>query len=139
MTATAAGKNIRNAATRDEGTIRFDWLLDGAIYDNYTDLEYKWTPQTQVIGVNTPSDTSDDAKWQKMTYEIIIPPNANGFRFVLYQNDANGKGVFDFLFHVPQDTPLGDLPEDTSLRKAIKAHYLGGGHIWEQGGLLFLK
>ena len=71
----------------------------------------------------------------------FLPADSNIIRFqekyTRYQNPANGKGVFDFLFFVPHSTPLADLPEDTSLRKAIKTHYINGGLILEQGGLLF--
>lgn len=71
----------------------------------------------------------------------FLPEDSNIIRFqekyTRYQNNANGKGVYDFLFFVPHSTPLADLPADTSLRKAIKAHYINGGLILEQGGLLF--
>ncbi len=71
----------------------------------------------------------------------FLPENANIMQFqkkyTLYQNDANGKGVYTFLFHVPEDTPLAELPEDSSLRRAIKKLYLDGGKILEQGGLIF--
>ena len=56
--------------------------------------------------------------------------------YMLYRNNANGMGVFDFLFCVPHKTPICDLPEDSSLRKSIKELYLSGGKILEQGGLL---
>lgn len=58
-------------------------------------------------------------------------------KYSLYQNDATGKAVYDFLFFEPYSTPLEKLPEDTSLRRAIKNYYLGGGLISEQGGLIF--
>jgi hypothetical protein len=43
----------------------------------------------------------------------------------------------DFVFLKPYDTPPEDLPADTSLRRAIKAHYQAGGHIYELGGVFF--
>lgn len=58
-------------------------------------------------------------------------------KYTLYQNDANGKAVYTFLFSVPENTPVSELPDDTSLRRRIKELYLSGGRILEQGGLIF--
>ncbi len=58
-------------------------------------------------------------------------------KYTLYQNNSDGKAVWDFLFFEPLSTPVENLPEDTYLRRAIKKHYLTGGRILEQGGLLF--
>lgn len=58
-------------------------------------------------------------------------------KYTLYQNDATGKAVYDFLFFEPHSTPIEKLPEDTTLRRTIKKHYLSGGLILEQGGLIF--
>lgn len=79
---------VRNAKIRDEGTIRFNWRLNNYAYDKTQDLEYKWSPQTQVIGINTPDDTSDDAEWYKLTYDLLIPPNADGFTFTIGLNSS---------------------------------------------------
>ena len=40
-------------------------------------------------------------------------------------------GVFDFLFCVPHKTSIQDLPEDSSLRRSIKSHYINGHKILE--------
>ena len=58
-------------------------------------------------------------------------------KYTLYQNNASGTAVYDFLFFEPHTTPIEQLPEDTSLRRAVKKHYINGGRILEQGGLIF--
>ncbi|MDW7658089.1 MAG: acyltransferase domain-containing protein [Bacillota bacterium] len=54
-----------------------------------------------------------------------------------YPTKAQGKAVLDFVFQKPRDTRSEDLPEDTSLRRAIKKHYLEGKYIYELGGVFF--
>lgn len=54
-----------------------------------------------------------------------------------YPTRSQGKAVLDFVFLRPRDTRPEDLPEDTSLRRAIKKHYLEGKFIYELGGVFF--
>lgn len=58
-------------------------------------------------------------------------------KYTLYQNNSSQDAVYDFLFFEPHSTPIEKLPEDTSLRRNIKQLYINGGHIYEQGGLIF--
>ena len=58
-------------------------------------------------------------------------------KYMPYPTRAQGRAVMDFVFLKPYDTPPEDLPADTSLRRAIKAHYQAGGHIYELGGVFF--
>jgi hypothetical protein len=43
--------------------------------------------------------------------------------------------VYEFLFKKPA-ARLEDLCEDTSLQRAVKAHYLKGNYIYAQGGVI---
>jgi hypothetical protein len=54
-----------------------------------------------------------------------------------YPTRSQGKAVLDFVFLKPRDTHPEDLPEDTSLRRAIKKHYMEGKFIYESGGVFF--
>lgn len=56
--------------------------------------------------------------------------------FQLYESEAESKGCYHFLFLKADDTNPADLPEDTSLRRAVKAHLMAGGGIGSGGGLL---
>lgn len=56
--------------------------------------------------------------------------------FELYESEAESKGCYHFLFLKADDTNPADLPEDTSLRRAVKAHLMAGGGIGSGGGLL---
>lgn len=56
--------------------------------------------------------------------------------FELYESEAESKGCYHFLFLASEDTDPADLPEDTSLRRAVKAHLMAGGGIGSGGGLL---
>ena len=51
---------------------------------------------------------------------------------------SGGEGVYSFVFNVPEKLPPEELPEDTSLRRAIKKHLTDGGYIYEKGGIRLL-
>ncbi len=59
-----------------------------------------------------------------------------GGRFLRYPTASSGTGVFMFLFRKYVQN-LEDLPENTSLARAVKAHYLSGKYIYEVGGVIF--
>ena len=56
--------------------------------------------------------------------------------FELYTSESESTGWRYFLFMVPSDTPIADLPEKTSLQRAVKAYLLSGGGIGTGAGLL---
>ena len=49
---------------------------------------------------------------------------------------SGGTDVYSFLFKKPVEKNE-DLCEDTSLQRAVKAHYLSGKYIYAQGGYFF--
>lgn len=49
---------------------------------------------------------------------------------------SGGTDVYSFLFKKPVERNE-DLCEDTSLQRAVKAHYLSGKYIYAQGGVFF--
>lgn len=49
---------------------------------------------------------------------------------------SQGKGVFSFLFRRPYKS-LDELPENTTLERRVKAHYISGNFIYEAGGVIF--
>ncbi|MBR7165447.1 MAG: hypothetical protein IKD18_04125 [Clostridia bacterium] len=59
-----------------------------------------------------------------------------GDRYVRYPVKSNGQSVFVFVF--PQDFKgsLEELPEDTSLMRALKKMYIEGDHIHNYGGVI---
>jgi hypothetical protein len=63
-------------------------------------------------------------------------------KYMLYPRLASGRAIFSFLFKKPSYNEVGrleDLPESTSLLKALKYHYIDGKYIYEQGGLFLLE
>lgn len=58
-------------------------------------------------------------------------------RFLPMTQAAEGKDVFTFVFGLSDaDVPLETLPEDTSLRRALKQYYLEGNVLHEMYGCL---
>lgn len=58
-------------------------------------------------------------------------------RYLHFPRKSEGKSVINFAFFKPIGTPIEQLPEDTSLRRILKAHLQNGGRIYEQGGVFF--
>ncbi len=63
-------------------------------------------------------------------------------RYLPYTRPAPGIGVFNFVFSLPPEIDVHSfdyaiLPEDSSLRRSMKQHYLAGGRIYEDGGIFF--
>jgi len=56
--------------------------------------------------------------------------------FELYDSEAESKGCYHFLFLAKDDTPAAELPENSSLQRAVKAHLMAGGGIGAGAGLL---
>jgi hypothetical protein len=47
---------------------------------------------------------------------------------------TGGTAVYNFVFKLRFKT-FADMPEDTSLQRAVKRRYLDGGHVFEYGGV----
>jgi len=58
-------------------------------------------------------------------------------RFSLFPGETFGEDVFNFVFKLKFKS-FQDMPEDTSLQRKIKKHYLDGKYIYEFSGV-FLK
>lgn len=52
---------------------------------------------------------------------------------------ATGKSVFGFVFPPGSQVDLENLPEETSLMRAIKACYLTGGYILDYNGVIDIR
>ena len=59
-------------------------------------------------------------------------------RFIPACGRSAGRGVFSFVFLQPKpaETVIENLPEDTSLQRKLKEHYLNGGCIYEMHGFI---
>ena len=55
-------------------------------------------------------------------------------KYCLFPGITDGRDVFTFVFK-SQGTLIGDLPEQTSLQRAIKNHYLKGEYIYTMDGV----
>lgn len=70
----------------------------------------------------------------------LLKPESGIRRFAsdykIVEHEEQGKDCIHFLFRVASDTPFEDLPEDTSLRRAVKQHLLSGKGIGTGFGLL---
>lgn len=57
-------------------------------------------------------------------------------KFTQYAGQTEGKDVFNFVFKL-QFKEYNDMPEDTSLQRGLKKHYLDGKYIYEYEGIFF--
>ncbi len=69
----------------------------------------------------------------------ILKPTSNLLAFqrpyLRYPVPTKGEDVLNFVFFLRYKT-FADLPEDTSLQRALKARYLGGERLYEYGGII---
>ena len=69
----------------------------------------------------------------------VLKPGANLLVFqqpyLRYPIQTKGEGVLNFVFFL-RYTTFADLPEDTSLQRALKARYLRGERLYEYGGVI---
>lgn len=68
----------------------------------------------------------------------ILKPGSNLLEFQSpykkYPSHTKGEDVLNFVFKM-KFTSYNDLPEDTSLQRALKKIYLSGGYLYEYSGL----
>lgn len=58
-------------------------------------------------------------------------------RYIPYPAPADGEDVLNFVFNL-KFTTYSDLPEDTSLQRALKQKYLTGERLYEYSGLFHI-
>ncbi len=72
---------------------------------------------------------------------LLLPESANIVRFMrqytIFPAVSNGQAVFRFVFEKDQPD-LRQLPESTSLERALKQHYLAGRYIYQPGGYFMI-
>ena len=69
----------------------------------------------------------------------VLSPTAKLLEFqrpyLKYPAHTKGEDVLNFVFKL-KFTSYADLPEDTSLQRALKARYLAGGYLYEYCGII---
>lgn len=69
----------------------------------------------------------------------VVKPTSNLLNFqsayLRYPVPTKGEDVLNFVFQL-RFTCYADLPEDTSLQRALKARYLAGERLYEYGGVI---
>ena len=73
-----------------------------------------------------------DIPWQPERYHYAVEQ----MMFTLFPGETLGEDVFNFVFKL-QFTEFKDMPEDTSLQRQMKKHYLDGKYIYEFEGIFF--
>lgn len=72
--------------------------------------------------------------------EAFLPEHSNILsfqrKFTPYAGQTQGQDVFNFVFKL-QFQDYQDMPENTSLQRALKKHYLAGNYIYEYEGIFF--
>ncbi len=58
-------------------------------------------------------------------------------KYLRFPHKSDGRPVLTFLFEKPNIENLEELPENSSLQRAVKAHYLDGRFIYEPCGIFF--
>ena len=69
--------------------------------------------------------------------EYLLKPDSNIIafqkKFIRFPTVSSGNSVFYHVF-LKKYERLQDLPENTSLQRALKKHYFEGNYIYDLGG-----
>jgi hypothetical protein len=55
--------------------------------------------------------------------------------FYCFPTQGGQHGVYEYVFARPESTPTEELPEDTSMQRAIKKYLLEGNYFYEKAGI----
>ena len=58
-------------------------------------------------------------------------------RFTTFGVKSAGLSPLNFVFHLPKDTKIEELPENSRLQRILKKHYLDGKAIYDMHGIFF--
>ena len=58
--------------------------------------------------------------------------------FDIFPTRGGHHGIFEYVFSVPGDTPIEELPERTSMQRGIKKYLQGGNLFLEMAGVMLL-
>lgn len=59
--------------------------------------------------------------------------------FEIYPLRSGHHGIYEYVFSVPGDTPLTELPERTSMQRAIKKYLLDGNYFIEKSAIKLIN
>jgi hypothetical protein len=92
----------------------------------------KWYPERKIHGLFCSSWLLDPV------FDTMLPEGSRirqfGSVFIRYPRKSGGDSVFSFVF--PKKVPFEELPEDTSLQRALKKYYLDGKFVTMFGGFV---
>ena len=55
-------------------------------------------------------------------------------KYVAFPLCSKGEDIYSFLYHLKEAVPPEELPEDTSMQRAVKNYLLDGNYFYEKGG-----
>ena len=110
-------------------------LIDKALFDARKFLTEHF-PEFNYKGFKCRSWLIDKQLVDLLGEETNISKFCNRFRRISLK--SAGKDVFSFVYHIPEtrEPCIEELPENTSLERALKRHFLGGGEIYEVDGFI---
>ena len=60
-------------------------------------------------------------------------------KYITYPLHSLGNGVYSFLFHVPKVCDPSELPENSSMQRAVKKYLEDGNIFYEKGGIILIR
>ena len=110
-------------------------LVDESLADTKEFLA-KHFPEFEYRGFKCHSWLIDRQLVDLLGEESNISKFSNRFHRISVKN--NGKGVFSFVYHIPEtkEPAIEELPENTTLERRLKEHFRSGGAIYEVDGFI---
>ena len=110
-------------------------LIDKALFDSKKFLAEHF-PEFDYKGFKCRSWLIDKQLVDLLGEETNISRFCNRFHRISLK--SAGKDVFSFVYHIPEtrEPCIEELPENTTLERCLKAHFLRGGEIYEVDGFI---
>ena len=111
-----------------------DISTEGALhaFSEAQKLVRKWYPDRKIHGLFCHSWLLDPV------FDTMLPEGSKirqfGAVYARYPHKSGGDSVFSFVF--PKKVPFEELPENTSLERALKKYYLDGNVVYSYGGFV---
>ena len=56
-------------------------------------------------------------------------------KYTVYPTKDDGNDVYSFLFHLSKPVPADELPENSSMQRAVKQYLMQGNVFYSKGGV----
>ncbi len=115
----------------------FTWELCQQSFAEAAEILKKYYPEKNVKAFYCSSWMLEKRLRELMGKDTNVTKFADLFH--VYPRCSEATAVYSFLFHKGSPVPPQELPEETSMQRAVKAYLCAGNHFYEKAGIILVK